>query len=173
MNRTRKQCSHAYYRKSLSGAGGQPLGYRRAEVSPAWPVAQHPPSEHMDEGAAACTWPLHPPRLRASHLLPTGSPEHHPSPSRMSSKQDEHEEGRTEREGSPALPGLWCTSRTGSGSPRTSHPQDRRPALPSTTARYCTGYQKRTASGLLWGLGGRCRRDRFDQCYGKTMPGNN
>ena len=54
----------------------------RVDSRSARPAAQDPLSEHMDEGGAACTPPL--PCLEASRLLPTGSPESHPSPSRMS-----------------------------------------------------------------------------------------
>ena len=43
---------------------------RGLEVSPAPPAAQDPPSEHRDEGAAAC---MRPPCLEASACSPRGA----------------------------------------------------------------------------------------------------
>ena len=117
------------------------------------PAAQDPPSEHMDEGAAACTPPL--PRLDASRLLPTGSPESHPSPSRMSVRKA----GRTGKAPRPSQDcGALPAQETGTPGLLTCGTGV---LLPSTTARYYTGYRKRTASGLPWGLGGQRRRHRF------------
>ena len=77
-------------------------------MSPAPPTAQDPPSEHRDEGAAACSGPP------ASRLPPVP----HGAPCASSfSKQDERKEVRPDREGSLAPQDRWCASRAGSRNP--------------------------------------------------------